>query len=128
MGQGEGDQHPPYVGVQQIDGAGDAHQTARLALGRGDEILRRIGFHQHGPATGVISLPEFGDGEAAGGTLDKTHPESLLQHGDAAAEPRFGHAEGPAGLGKAPVIHHLDIEIEVVEILLHGVIVHKIGR
>lgn len=77
---------------------------------------------------GIISLPEFGDGEAAGGTLDKTHPESFLQHGDAAAEPGFGHAEGPAGLGKAPVIHHLDIEIEVVEILLHGVIVHKIGR
>ncbi|MNG93720.1 hypothetical protein D3C79_526950 [compost metagenome] len=112
----------------QVDGAGEPQHATRLALGRFNHGLSGLGLHQHGPAASIVGLSQLGDLEAAGRALDQPYPEPLLQQGDAAAELGLGHAKRPAGLGKAAVIHHLDVVIEIIEVLVHRCIVHKIGR
>ncbi|MNY31503.1 hypothetical protein D3C86_1656690 [compost metagenome] len=107
------------MGMLQVERTGEPHQAARRLMSGFNHGLGRLGLDQHGAAAGIICLAQLGDSEAAGRALDEPHPQPLLQHGDAATELGLGHAERPAGLGKAAVIHHLDVVIEIVEVLLH---------
>ena len=81
-------------------------QPARPSRLLGHGGLRRFGRGQHGMAMLQEGAATVGDGKAPGAALEQSHPQPLLQQGDAAAQRRFGQVQRPAGSGKVAVVGH----------------------
>ena len=79
-----------------------------------DDLLGGIGFHQHGLAARVVSLPQLRYRKTPGRALDEAHTEAFFQQCNTPTEFRFGYAKRSPGLREAAVIQHLNVVIQVV--------------
>ncbi len=99
-------QHRSDMDMQQGDRTGDPDATARLGAQRLDRLLRRLGLNQHRFAMLIKGLPDLGDRELTGGSLNQTHAQPLLELRNAAAEFGFRLVKRSPRRGETAMVYH----------------------
>ena len=105
--------------LRQRDRAGHPHGAARRALDLCDRIGGRLRLFPHRLTVAQIGLAHLGQRQLAGGALQQTHAQLLLELGDPAREPRLRNAQTPARRREPAALDHLG-EIQHVIQVLHG--------
>lgn len=66
-------------------------------------------------------LAQFSHGKAAGSPVDQSHAGAPFQLCDPFAQGLLGRAKGATGRRVSSVIHHLDEDLQIIEVQCHVV-------
>jgi hypothetical protein len=109
--------HVADLKAEQCGRAAHLDDALRLGAGARDDFRRRLGLNQHRDAVAVVFVADLGHGETPRRALDEANAQPLFQRWHPAAEADLGSPRARAAGAKPPVVHHLDEEIEVVQVL-----------